>query len=120
MYRGAKMTAPKVARGSPGGRQGVARGSPGGRHPCVTPKIYHRRPKSPPMELILELLDTNFAAQVPIFDHLVVIFMFFDRIFMILRNLEQIFKGFSLPRPRFFAILYSKSEGFCMLQRIAS
>ena len=68
------------------GRQGVVRGSPGGRHPCVTPKIYHRRPKSPPMELILELLDTNFAAQVPIFDHLVVIFMFFDRIFMILRN----------------------------------
>ena len=88
------MTAPKVARGSPGGR-----------HPCVTQKIYHRRPKSPPMELILELLDTNFAAQVPIFDNFVVIFMFFDRFFMILRNLEQIVKGFSFTRHRFLQYL---------------
>ena len=71
MYRGAKMR-------SSGGGQGVVRGSPGGRHPCVTPKIYHRRPKSPPTELILEPLDANFAAQVLIFDNLVVNFMFFD------------------------------------------
>ena len=39
------MTAPGVVRGSPGGRQGVVRGTPGVRHPCVTPKIYYRRPK---------------------------------------------------------------------------
>ena len=67
MYRGAKMTAPKVARGSPGGR-----------HPCVTPKIYYRRPKSPPTELILEPLDANLAAQVLIFEDLLINFTFFD------------------------------------------
>ena len=87
------------------GRQGVVRGTPGGRHPCVTPKIYHRRPKSPPTELILEPLDANFAAQVLIFDNLAVNFMFFDRFFTILINLEQIFKCFSLPRPRFLQYL---------------
>ena len=37
MYRGAKMTAPKVARGSSGGRQGVARGSSPLRHPKNLP-----------------------------------------------------------------------------------
>ena len=66
------------------GRQGVVRGSSGDRHPCVTPKIYYRRPKSPPTELILEPLDANLAAQVLIFDHLVVNFTFFDRILAIL------------------------------------
>ena len=63
VYRGeAKMTAPRYATGSSGGRQGVVKGSPGGRQGVVTPKIYHRRPKSPPTELILEPLDANFAA----------------------------------------------------------
>ena len=77
-----------------GGRQGVARGSSGGRHPCVIPKIYHRRPKSPPTELILEPLDANFAAQVPIFDNLLVNFMFFDRILWIFMDSDQIFNDF--------------------------
>ena len=77
MYRGGQKGA---VRGTPGGRQGVVRGTPGGRHPCVTPKIYYRRPKSPPMELIFEFFDTNCAAQVPIFDNLFVNFMFYDRI----------------------------------------
>ena len=35
------------------------------------------------MELILELFDANFVAQVPIFDNLLVNFMFFDRILWI-------------------------------------
>ena len=65
------------ARRSPGGRQGVvrgcqgvARGSPGGRHPCVTPKIYHRRPKSGLPESIFKLPieSFNFAS---IFDRIV-------------------------------------------------
>ena len=48
MYRGGQNDG---AKGSPGGRQGVVRGTSGGRHPCVTPKIYYRRPKSAPQEL---------------------------------------------------------------------
>ena len=116
MHRGAKMR-------SSGGRQGVARGSPGGRHPCVTRKIYHRRPKSLPTELILEPLDANFAAQVPIFDNLLVNFMFFNRILWIYMDSDQIFDDFqrihSLGTSN-FAIPYNKFEGFCILQGIAS
>ena len=81
VVRGSSGGRQGVARGSSGGRQGVARGSPGGRQPCVTPKIYYRRPKSPPTELILEPLDANLAAQVLIFDDLLINFMFFDRFF---------------------------------------
>ena len=46
------------------------------------------------MELILELFDANFAAQVPIFDNLLVNFMFFDRILWIFMDSDQIFDDF--------------------------
>ena len=46
------------------------------------------------MELILELFDANFAARVPIFNNLLLNFMFFKRILMILMVLEQIFNDF--------------------------
>ena len=57
------------------------------------------------MEIILDPLDANFAAQVLNFDDLLVNFTFSIRILMILMDLEQIFKGFSLPRPRFLQYL---------------
>ena len=99
---------------------GVVRGSSGVRHPCVTPKIYYRRPKSPPTELILEPLDANLAAQVLIFEDLLINFTFFDRILMILDGFGTDFQSFQYPQTSIFAIHYSKFKGFCMLQRIAS
>ena len=105
---------------SSGGRQGVVRGSPGGRHPCVTPKIYHRRPKSPPTELVLESLDANLAAQVLISEDLLINCTFFDRILLILNRCGTDFQNFQYPQTSIFEIPYSKFEGFCMLQRIAS
>ena len=107
------MTAPRV-------RQGVARGSSGSRHPCVTPKIYYRRPKSPPTELILEPLDANLAAQALIFEDLLINFTFFNRILMIWDGFGTDFQSFQYPQTSIFAIPYSKFEGFCILQRIAS
>ena len=53
----------------------------------------------------MDPLDANFAAQVLNFDDLLVNFMCFNKFLTILMDLEQIFKGFSLPRPRFLQYL---------------
>ena len=46
------------------------------------------------MEIISELFDANFAAQVPMFDNFFINFMFFDRILWIFMDSEQIFDDF--------------------------
>ena len=105
MYRGAKMTAPKVARGPP---------------PLRHPQNLLPTPKKSSHELILEPLDANLAAQALIFEDLLINFTFFDRILMIWDGFGTDFQSFQYPQTSIFAIPYNKFKGFCMLQRIAS
>ena len=105
VYRGTEIASPRP-------RQGQAKAAPR----CYTEKTDYRRPQRVPPELILEVLG---AILVEFWDCIVqlVIFMSF---FSSFKKFAADFQRFQSPRTSIFAIPYSKFEGFCILQQIAS
>ena len=89
---GPKLLRQGRVKAAPRPRQGQAKAAPR----RYTKKTDYRRPQRVPPELILELLDTNFAALALIFDKIFVNLSFFKRILMILLNYNRFWMNFNM------------------------